>query len=194
MAETATVTNAKEMIMNISFKLNCACSLITLISLSSFASDSWTSREVNMQCGPATVKVSAECKADPEDNESNICKNVTLNISRENKKFSAVLPYMSLEQKSKLENQKFTFPEIIDSSDWAPQKMLCVDDQYVLIGYWDGMNNAETIDGSLSANTTAPIFDFDGGFVSQEKSITLRSKIPPNPQGVAYINFVYGDN
>lgn len=188
------MTNVKEMRMNNSCKLSCVCSLLTLISLNSFASDSWTSREVNMQCGPATVKVSAECKADPEDDESNICKNVTLNISRENKKFSAVLPYMSLEQKSKLEKQKFTFQEIIDSSDWAPQKMFCVDDQYVLIGYWDGMNNAETIDGSLSANTTAPIFDFDGKFVSQEKSLALRGKIPPNPQGVTYINFVYGDN
>ncbi|MFO6296711.1 hypothetical protein [Rahnella selenatireducens] len=180
--------------MNNSCKLSCACSLIILISLNSFASDSWTSREVNMQCGPATVTVSAKCKADPEDDESNICKSVTLNISRENKNFSANLPYIPLEQKRKLEKQKFTFPEIIDSSDWAPQKMFCVDEQYVLIGYWDGMNNAEGIDGSLSANSTAPIFDVDGNFVSQEKSLVLRSKIPPNPQGVTYINFVYGNN
>lgn len=178
--------------MNNKVKYSGTCALLVFVSLSSLADDNWESREAHMQCGLANIKVTAECKADPEDPDSNICQKFELKISQKNKVFTTKIPYMPIEQRDKLEKQKFTFPDIIDSTDWAPQKMLCIDDRYILIGYWDGMNDAETIDGSLSVNITAPIFDFNGDFVSKDKSKILRNKISPIPQGEVYINFVYG--
>lgn len=170
------------------------CTLLILVSLSSVADDNWINREAQMQCGIANINVTAECKTDPEDKDSNICKNFELKISQKNKIFSTKIPYMPLEQRNKLEKQKFTFPEVIDSTEWAPQKMICIDDKYILIGYWNGMNDAESIDGSLIENVSAPIFDFNGAFVSKEDAQELRRKTPSSPNGTAYINFVYGND
>ncbi|MGX5100606.1 hypothetical protein [Enterobacter cloacae] len=149
-------------------KNNGICILLVLMSLNCYADERWNAKEVNMQCGSAIVMVRAECKTDPENADSSMCKGVTIKISQVDKIFTAKLPYMPIEQRKKLENQKFTFDDVIDTTDWAPQEMYCIDDKYILVGYWDGMNDAETIDGSLSFNVTAPIFDFDGHFVNEK--------------------------
>lgn len=180
--------------MTNTFKYNGVCTLLALVSLNSFADDNWVNREVHMQCGPAVVNITAECKVDPEDTDSNICKKLEMKVSQKSKTFSTKLPYMPIDQKEKLEKQNFTFSEIINSADWAPQKMLCIDGKYILIGYWDGMNDAEKIDNSLSANASAPIFDLSGNFIKKEAEKKIRSKIPPSPQGTTYINFVYGND
>lgn len=194
MAKIANVTIVRVVKMINKVRYTSVCSLLVLISLNSFADDSWITREAHMQCGIATVKISAACQVDPEDKDSNVCKEFTMIVSQKNKTFSTKIPYMPAEQKEKLEKQKFTFSDIMDSADWAPQEMFCLDEQYILIGYWDGMNDAETIDGSLSPNVTAPIFDFNGTFVNNEKSKKLRNEINSQSHEKAYINFIYGNN
>lgn len=180
--------------MTNTFKYSSLCTLLALVSLNSSADDSRAKREAHMQCGPALVQVSAECKTDPEDKDSNICKDFTIELSQKDKKLSENIPYMPIEQKKKLESQNYTFSGTISVTDWAPQRMFCIDDNYILIGYWNGMSDAEKIDGSLSASSSSPIFDLDGNFVNQDKSRELRKKLPTSSHDGTYIDFVYGNN
>ncbi|MDK9605691.1 hypothetical protein [Lelliottia wanjuensis] len=177
--------------MTNTFKSSGVGIILTLISLNGFAAGIWSGKAAHMQCGPAGISVNAECKTDPEDEDSNICKNIIVKISQENNAFSAKLPYMPIEQKKKLEKQGFTFSDIIDTADWAPQKMYCIDDKYILIGYWNGMNDAETIDGSLTFNVSAPIFDLKGEFVDENVSKSLRKKAISSSSDSVDIGFVY---
>lgn len=193
MVGSVSVIRARTVKMTNAFKYSGVGVLLSLISQNSFANEIWNARSAHMQCGPATVNVNAECKTDPEDEDSNICRNMSMKISHGSNVFTAKLPYMPIEQKKKLEKQKFIFSDVIDISSWAPQKMYCINDKYVLIGYWDGMNDAETIDGSLAFNVSSPIFDFSGGFVSEENSKGLRKQVVSISGDSVDIDFVYGN-
>lgn len=175
------------------FKYRWVGPLLLSVSLGSFADDNWHNKEVSMQCGAAKVQVSAECQTDPEDNDSSICRNTRLNITQGSQHFSALLPYMPSEQKEKLEEQNYTFSNLMSVTDWAPQTMHCLQDKYILISYWNGMNDAETLDGSLSGGVSAPIFDFSGHFVNQNELKKLSIAALKDQKQDVDIGFVYSE-
>ncbi|PVZ79342.1 hypothetical protein C9426_33980 [Serratia sp. S1B] len=171
-------------------KYNLIVSLLAFIAFNSIAEDGWLKRETNMQCGPALVKVSAECKVNPRDTTSNICKNYNISITKGDKKFSHSLPYIPETQRKLLEKQGYKFNEIIEGGDWVPQTMSCYDDESMIISYTTGMNDQETVSGSLTSNTHAPFFDLNGNFTSDEKNKELRLHEMRGDNNYTYINFI----
>ncbi|MEE3663255.1 hypothetical protein V2I52_15140 [Brenneria sp. g21c3] len=165
-------------------------SLLFLFSFCSQAGDIWHHKNVQMQCNNALLSISADCMADPEDHAANICKGINLKITLNSDSKEFKLPYMSKKQKIILEKQGDAFNDVVDETNWVPQKIYCIDDEYILIGYWNGMNNAENILGSLSLPSESPIFDFNGDFVIGDKASFLRGKAIREEAPFVYIDFV----
>lgn len=171
------------------FKYGGVCTLLTFVSLNSFADDNWVKHEAHMQCGPAFVQLNTECKSDPGDSTVNICRYFTLKITKDNKINSYALPYMPDSQRKSLESQGYKFNRIVEAGDWAPQTMACYDNQYINITYYTGINSDEEVNGSLT-DGNAPFFDLNGEFVIGEKYETLSQRALRNGTNNTYVNFI----
>jgi len=176
--------------MTNSFKFNGVCTLLALVSLNTFADDSWIKREAEMQCGPALVQVNSECKIDPTDSTVNVCKNFQLNIKKDNKVKVLHLPYMPDNQRKLLESEGYTFGNIVKAGDWAPKTMKCYNDKYIVIGYALGLSEEETVKGSLLSYIDAPFFKFDGVFVVGDDALKLREQEIKDPYHNTNIDFI----
>lgn len=164
--------------------------IIWLIPLCSFASGKWSDKTAQMQCGPALVKVSAECQVNQRSPTENICKSYQLEIRNgtDNKVFP--LPYIPKDQKEILEGQGYSFNNVVKPGDWAPYTMKCYDNESIVIGYQLGLAEEESIKGSLLSYIDAPFIDLSGNFITGNKLSELRSREIKNPYNNIYIDFI----
>lgn len=170
------------------------CSLLVLVSLNSFADNSWASREAHMQCGPALIKISAECKNAPNDSTINTCKNYNIYITKDNKITSYKLPYMPESQRKSLIKQGYEFNEVVKAGDWASQTMSCFDNQYIIIGHTTGITEDDEVDSSLASTVQAPFFNLNGDFITGNIENSLRLKVRKHSAGDVYANFLNKSN
>lgn len=163
---------------------------ILLAPFFSFASSTWNAKSAQMQCGLALVKVSAECQVNQKSPKENICKNYRLVIKNgtNNKEFS--LPYIPSRQKVLLEGQGYSFNNVVKSGDWAPSTMKCYDNENIVIGYHLGLDEEESVKGSLLSYIDAPFIDFSGDFITGKKLSELRSREIKNPYDNTNIDFI----
>lgn len=194
MAKIANVMTVRVVQMNNTIKFTSACSLLFFVSLNSSADNNWTKREAHMQCGPALVQVNAECKNTPKNPTINICRSYTLKITKDNNDVSYQLPYMPDTQKKSLERQGYKFNKIVKAGDWAPQTLNCYDNGIVIVGYTTGISDEESVDDSLTSNTSAPFFDLDGNFITHSKEKILREKELRRQSGYLSINFTNNES
>lgn len=163
---------------------------ILLTPFFSFASGAWNYKSAQMQCGPALVKVSAECQVNQKSPTENICKNYRLEIKNgaNNKGFS--LPYIPDSQKNILKKQGYSFDNVVKPGDWAPSTMRCYDNENIVIGYHLGLNEEESVKGSLLSYIDAPFIDLSGGFITGNKLSELRSREIKKPYDNTNIDFI----
>lgn len=163
---------------------------ILLAPFFSFASGTWHTKSAQMQCGSALVKVSAECQVNQKSPTENICKNYRLIINNgtNNKEFS--LPYIPNRQKVLLEGQGYSFNNVVKPGDWAPSTMKCYDNENVVIGYHLGLDEEESVKGSLLSYIDAPFIDLSGRFITGNKLSELRSREIKNPYDNTNIDFI----
>lgn len=156
----------------------------------SFASGTWNAKSAQMQCGSALVKVSAECQMNQKSPTENICRNYQLEIKNgtNNKEFS--LPYIPNSQKVLLEGQGYSFNDVVKPGDWAPSTMKCYDNENIVIGYHLGLDEEESVKGSLLSYIDAPFIDLSGNFVTGNKLSELRSREMKNPYDNTNIDFI----
>ncbi|MCB5303870.1 hypothetical protein [Yersinia bercovieri] len=177
------------MICNFKRSSMCSWLLLVFVSSSCSADDDWIKREAHMACGSAVVQVNAECKADPRDTTVNICQKYQLNIKKNNKISAFPIPYMPNSQRKTLEKQGYLLNEIVKVGDWTPQTMSCYDSEYIVISYTTGMNDEESVDGSLTSNSSSPFFNLNGEFILGEKESELREREIRRGGNYTYLNF-----
>lgn len=155
-----------------------------------FASGSWSAKSAQMQCGPALVTVSAECQVDQSSSTENICKSYQLEIKngKDNKLFP--LPHIPNSQKTLLEQQGYSFNNIVKPGDWAPSMMKCYDNESIVIGYHLGLDEEESVKGSLLSYIDAPFFNLSGDFILGKKLSDLRIREIKDPYDNTNIEFI----
>lgn len=161
-----------------------------LVPFFSFASGVWSVKTAQMQCGSALVKVSAECQVNRKSPLENICKNYHLEIKvgSHNNYFS--LPYIPGSQKNLLEEQGYSFDNVVKPGDWTPSTMKCYDNENILIGYHLGLDEEESVEGSLLSYIDAPFIDLSGNFITGNKLSELRTREIKNPYDNINIDFI----
>lgn len=163
---------------------------ILLVPFFSFASDTWNAKSAQMQCGSALIKVSAECQVNQRSPTENICKDYHLEIKNgtNNNEFS--LPYIPASQKSLLEGQGYSFNNVVKPGDWAPSTMKCYDNESIVIGYHLGLDEEESVKGSLLSYVDAPFFNLSGDFITGKKLSDLRTREVKDPYDNTNIDFI----
>ena len=149
---------------------------IWLISFGSFASGEWSEKTAQMQCGPALVKVTAECQANQRSSTENICKNYQMEIKNDTNNKLFPLPYIPEEQKKILEDQGYSFNNVVKPGDWTPSTMKCYDNESIVIGYQLGLDEEESVKGSLLSYIDAPFIYLTGGFITGKNLSDLRTR------------------
>lgn len=163
---------------------------IYFVSFGCVADSGWDAKEAHMQCGPALVKITAECKVDPEITTANICKNYKMEIIGATDKKSYSLPYMPDSQRKRLEEQGYKFNNKVKPGEWAPSVMKCYDSKNIVIGYQLGLSEEESVDGSLLSYVDAPFFDLSGRFIKGSELSNLRSREAKDPYNNTNIDFI----
>lgn len=143
-----------------------------------------------MQCGPALVKITAECKVDQGISTANICKDYKMEMSSASDKKVFSLPYIPEDQRKLLEGQGYSFNKIVKPGDWVPSAMKCYDNKTIVIGYQLGLSEEESVNGSLLSYVDAPFFDLSGGFIKGKELTDLRSREAKNPYDNTNIDFI----
>lgn len=174
---------------NITFKFKfLLCMFLTPFFL--FASNAWNAKSAQMQCGSALVKVSAECQMNQKSPTEDICKNYHLEIKNGTNKKEFSLPYIPNSQKALLEKQGYSFNNVVKPGDWAPSTMKCYDNENIVIGYHLGLDEEESVKGSLLSYIDAPFIDLSGNFITGNKLSELRSREMKNPYDNTNIDFI----
>lgn len=173
----------------ITFKFEFSLCML-LLPFFSFANGVWNAKSAQMQCGSALIKISAECQVNQKSPMENTCKNYHLEIKNDanNKEFS--LPYIPNSQKVLLEEQGYSFNNIVKPGDWAPYTMKCYNNEYIVIGYHLGLDEEESVKGSLLSYIDAPFIDLSGNFIAGDKLSELRSREIQNPYDNTNIDFI----
>ncbi|MDY1039334.1 hypothetical protein [Lelliottia sp. CFBP8978] len=163
---------------------------ICMVSFGAFANSDWNAKAVQMQCGSALVKVTAECQMYQGSSTENICKDYQLEVktSASNKVFH--LPYIPKEQIKILEDQGYTFNNVVKPGDWAPSTMKCYENDSIVIGYHLGLDEEESVSGSLLSYIDAPFFNLSGEFITGKKLSELRSREIKDPYNNTNIDFI----
>jgi hypothetical protein len=161
-----------------------------LIPFGCIAGSDWNLKEAHMQCGPAIAKVIAECKTDQKNSPTNICKNYKLEITNVSGTKVFQLPYMPEGQRKILEDQGYTFNNVVKPGDWAPSMMKCYDNENIVIGYQLGLDEEESVKGSLLSYVDAPFFNLSGDFITGKKSSDLRAREIKDPYDNTNLDFI----
>ncbi|POT59880.1 hypothetical protein C3432_04010 [Citrobacter amalonaticus] len=163
---------------------------VWLIPYYSFASTSWSAKSAQMQCGPALVTISAECQVNQRSSTENICKSYQLEIKNGTHDKLFPVPYIPNDQKILLEKQGYSFNDVVKPGDWAPSTMKCYDNESVVIGYHLGLDEEESVKGSLLSYIDAPFIDLSGNFITGNKLSELRAREIKNPYDNTNIEFI----
>ncbi|EOB13020.1 hypothetical protein NBO_252g0002, partial [Nosema bombycis CQ1] len=84
----------------------------------------------------------------------------------------------------------YSFNNVVKPGDWTPSTMKCYDNENIVIGYHLGLDEEESVKGSLLSYIDAPFIDLSGNFITGNKLSELRSREMKNPYDNTRIDFI----